>query len=174
MVSRLLCWALIVVSAGACGTCGSSSASNTSNTSHCVEPRLCLTLTGPLSGTTDRLVTDPDCIVGQGIDAQFTTMIAGRETSIEIDVTDPALGRTDYRAGTYRVGPHTGTQAGASFWVQPDKDVPGFPGGWYTEASGGAGTITLNATPGGSVNDVVAVPKSGSGSLTVRGTFHCQ
>jgi hypothetical protein len=169
-----LCCGLIVLSAGACGTCGSSSAPS-SSTAHCVEARLCLTITGPLAGATTVLVLEPDCIVGQGLDAVFTTRLSGQETNIEIDVQDPALGRNDYRAGTYPVGKHTNAQAGASVWVTPDKDVPGYRGGWYTDAAGSSGTVTLSSNPGGSVNGVVAVPKHGTGSaLTIRGTFRCR
>ena len=146
MVARLAFCVLVVLSAATCGTCGSSSVSSTN---HCVETRLCLTISGPLAGTTGRLLADPDCIVGAGLDVQFTTTIAGRESTLEIDVTDPSLARTVYKAGTYTVGPHTGAQPSASLW------------------------ITLGAKPGGTVNNVVAVPKQGSGSLTIHGTFSC-
>ena len=170
MFARLACCVLIVMSAATCGTCGSSSVSNTSR---CVEAKLCLTISGPLAGTTGKLLTDPDCIVGAGLDVQFTTTIAGRESTLEIDVTDPSLARTDYRAGTYTVGPHTGAQPSASLSLTPDQNVTGYPGGWYTDASGASGSITLAAKPGGTVNNVVAVPKQGSGSLTIHGTFSC-
>ena len=170
MVARLAFCVLVVLSAATCGTCGSSSVSSTN---HCVETRLCLTISGPLAGTTGRLLADPDCIVGAGLDVQFTTTIAGRESTLEIDVTDPSLARTVYKAGTYTVGPNTGAQPSASLWITPDQDVTGYPGGWYTDASGTSGSITLGAKPGGTVNNVVAVPKQGSGSLTIHGTFSC-
>ena len=59
MVARLAFCVLVVLSAATCGTCGSSSVSSTN---HCVETRLCLTISGPLAGTTGRLLADPDCI----------------------------------------------------------------------------------------------------------------
>jgi hypothetical protein len=128
---------------------------------------------GPPFGHDRKAALRPGLLRRQRLDVQFTTTIAGRESTLEIDVTDPAVGRTDYKSGTYTVGRHTGFQTGASVWVTPDQDVDGYPGGWYTDAAGSSGSVTLAATPGGTVNNVVAVPKHGSGSLTVRGTFRC-
>ena len=167
-----------VVLFGACGPCGGGSGPAASSGNGCAHPGLCLTLTGPLAGTTHGLVQSPDCIPGGGLDAVFTTDVAGHETSIEILITDSsAKASPGFHPGTFQVKTRGGTVQGtgfASVWVKPDNPPAGYPQGWSTEGAGSSGTVTIDAHRGGSVKDVVATPATGSGSvLHVAGTFNC-
>lgn len=161
---------------GACGPCGGSS-STSSGGNGCGHPGICLTVTGPLAGTTSGLVLAPDCIPGQGLDAVFTTNIAGKETSFEILVTDnSAKSSPGFHPGTFDIKARgdNRTAAFGSIWVKPDKDVAGFPGGWSTETAGSSGNVTINQDQSGKVQDAVVAPAKGSGAaLHVSGTFNC-
>ena len=162
---------------GACGPCGGSS-STSSGGNGCAHPGICLTITGPLAGTTSGLVLAPDCIPGAGLDAAFTTTVAGKETTVEILVTDnSAKSSPGFHAGTYDVKSSRGTSRDTAFgsiWVKPDKDVTGFPGGWSTESTGSSGSVTISQDQSGKVQNAVVAPAQGSGpALHVSGTFNC-
>ena len=163
---------------GACGPCGGSS-STSSGGNGCGHPGICLTVTGPLAGTTSGLVLAPDCIPGGGLDAVFTTNIAGKETSFEILVTDnSAKSSPGFHPGTFDIKSSRGTSSGtafASIWVKPDKDVAGFPGGWSTETAGSSGSVTINQDQSGNVQSAVVAAARGSGApLHVSGSFNCR
>ncbi|HET7467580.1 MAG TPA: hypothetical protein VFL29_13040 [Candidatus Dormibacteraeota bacterium] len=162
---------------GACGQCGAVTSPASGDS--CAHPGLCLTVTGPLAGSTSGLVLAPDCIPGGGLDAAFTTTLGGRETSIEILVTDDAVKSSPgFHAGTFAIksrGQIVKGTAYASVWVKPDKDVTGFAGGWSTDSSGSAGTVTIDAGENGTVSGVIAPPAAGEGaSLHINGKFHCR
>jgi hypothetical protein len=164
---------------GACGPCGGTSSVSSPTGGGCAHPGVCLTLTGPLAGATAGLVQAPDCIPGGGLDAVFTTHVAGRETSIEILITDDsAKASPGFHPGTFQVKTRGGTMQGtgyATVWVKPDNDVAGYPGGWSTNGAGSSGTVVIDGHEGGSVRDLVATPASGSGTaLHVSGTFNCR
>ena len=168
--------AIALVLFGACGPCSGTS---TSGGDGCAHPGVCLTLTGPLAGSTGGLVSSPDCIPGGGLDAVFTSNIAGNETNIEILVEDSSAGSSPgFHAGSFLIKPRGGSVQGTGFatlWIKPDKDVAGFPGGWSTLGAGSSGSVTLAADESGAVHDVVAAPLAGSGAaLHVKGTFHCR
>ena len=170
----LLVVALVVFSA--CGQCGGSTSPAGDG---CAHPGLCLTLTGPLAGSTSGLVLAPDCIPGGGLDAAFTTNVGGRETNIEILITDDnAKSSPGFHAGTFAVksrGQVVKGTAYASIFVKPDKAVTGFAGGWSTDSSGSAGTVAIDADENGTVKDVVAPPAVGEGAaLHISGKFHCR
>jgi len=158
-----------------CGQCGGSTASAGDG---CAHPGVCLTLTGPLAGSTNGMVLAPDCIPGGGLDAVFTTNVGGHETTIEILVTDDAAKASPgFHAGNYAVKSRAQVVKGspyASVWVKPDKDVAGYAGGWSTDGSGSAGSVAIDAAESGSVKDVVAPPARGEGAaLHINGKFHC-
>ncbi|HMC67728.1 MAG TPA: hypothetical protein VKJ07_01130 [Mycobacteriales bacterium] len=89
---------------GACGPCGGTAQPAASTGNGCGHPGVCLTLSGPLAGSTSGLVETPDCIPGGGLDAVFTTNIAGNETSIEILITDASAKTSPgFHAGTFDV-----------------------------------------------------------------------
>ena len=160
---------------GACGPCGGSTPTSGDG---CAHPGLCLTLTGPLAGTTNGLVLAPDCIPGGGLDAAFTTNVGGHETNIEILITDDnAKSSPGFHAGTFGIKSRSQVVRGApyaSIFVKPDKDVAGFVGGWSTYSSGSAGTVAIDAAESGTVKDVIAPPATGEGAaLHIDGKFHC-
>ena len=169
-----------VIVFGACGPCGGCNGPAASSSGNgCAHPGVCLTLTGPLAGTTSGLVLAPDCIPGGGLDAVFTTDVAGHETSIEILITDPsATASPGFHPGTFQVEAHGPTVQGAGFasvWVKPDNPPTGYRDGWWTSAAGSSGTVTIYARESGSVKDVVAVPMRGTGSepVHINGNFNC-
>jgi hypothetical protein len=164
---------------GACGPCGGTSSSLSSSNSGCGHPGVCLTLNGPLSGSTSGVVEQPDCIPGDGLDAVFTTHVGGHETSIEILVTDnSATSSPGFRAGRFQVKTRGGAVQGtgyASLWVKPDSDVAGNAGGWSTDGAGSSGSVDLRADESGTVHDVAVAPVARSGAvLHVSGTFNCR
>ena len=183
---RLLRWAAVgaaLLLFGACGPCGGTSSPTGSSSSGngCAHPGVCLTLTGPLSGSTSGLVGTPDCIPGGGLDAVFTTNVEGHETSIEILITDSsatAKSSPGFHAGTFQVKTRGGTVQGtgyASVWVKPDKDIAGNAGGWSTDGAGSSGTVDVKADESGAVHNVAVAPVAGSGAvLHVNGTFNCR
>lgn len=138
-----------------------------------------MTLTGPLAGTTSSLAVPADCIPGGGLDAAFTTNVGGRETTIEILVTDnSAKSSPGFHAGTFAIKTRSEQSPGAAFatvWVKPDRDVAGVPGGWSSEVAGSSGTVAIKADESGSVQNVVVAPAhGGSDVLHVNGTFNCR
>lgn len=177
-LARTALLAVLLVLFGACGPCGGATGSS-SGGDGCAHPGLCLTITGPLAGSTSGLVSAPDCIPGGGLDAVFTTNLGGRETTIEILVTDDsAKSSPGFHPGAFKVRPRGATVQGtgyASIWVKPDSDVSGYRGGWSTDGPGSSGTVVIDSKEGGLVNSAVVAPTAGSGSsLHVSGTFHCQ
>ncbi len=180
---RLTRWAGVgaaLVLFGACGPCGGTATPTGSSSGNgCAHPGVCLTLSGPLSGSTSGLVVPADCIPGGGLDAVFTTNVAGHETSIEILITDrSAKSSPGFHAGTFQVKTRAGTVQGtgyASLWVKPDKDVAGNSGGWSTDGAGSTGKVEVKADESGAVHDVAAAPVARSGAvLHVSGTFNCR
>ncbi len=174
MKAALLAVALLLMTA--CSPLrGSSSAANSGN--GCAHPGICLTLTGPLAGTTSGLVQVPDCIPGGGVDAVFITHVGSHETSIEILATDSST-RTGFHPGSFTVRQSRGAPvsgAFASIFIKPDSDIAGFRGGWTSDAPGSSGTVTIDGNLSGKVQDTVIAPASGSGaSLHVAGGFNCQ
>ena len=162
---------------GACGPCGGTS--NVASSGGCTHPGICLTLTGPLAGTTHGLVLPPDCIPGGGLDVALTTSIAGRETTVEILVTDnSAKSSPGFHPGSFAIKPRGSASPTAPFatiWIKPDHDVSGYPGGWSTEGAGSAGTVVVKADESGSVQSAVVAAASGGGApLHVSGTFNCR
>jgi len=162
---------------GACGACGG--AFPAASTSGCAHPGICLTLTGPFAGTTDGLTGPVDCIPGGGLDAVFITDVGGRETSIEILITDnSAKSSPGFKAGTFRVATRseqTPSSAFASVFVTPDTAVAGVPRGWSSDAAGSSGTVVIKGDESGTVQNVVVAPaQGGTGVLHVSGTFNCR
>ena len=164
--------AVLLLLAACSPVCGSSTASG-----GCGHPGLCLTLTGPLAGTTSGLVNSPDCIPGGGIDLEFITHVGGHETSIEILVTDNSI-KTGFHPGSFSISPSKGARkdvAFASVFIKPDSDVAGYTGGWSTDQTGSSGTVVVNGDQSGKVQDGVVAPAKGSGTpLHVSGTFNCR
>ena len=165
---------------GACGPCGGASqpAGSTSGNG-CAHPGVCMTLSGPLAGASSGLVGAPDCIPGQGLDAVFTTNIAGNETTIEILITDSsATSSPGFHPGTFTVKTRGGSVQGtgyASVWVKPDKQVAGNAGGWSTDGQGSSGTVEVKADESGTVHNVAVAPVASSGAvLHVNGSFNCR
>ncbi len=163
---------------GACGPCGGTPVASTSTGNGCAHPGVCLTLTGPLAGTTSGLVQPADCIPGEGLDVGFTTRIAGHETSIEILITNTGMKTSPgFIPGTYPVKTRGATVQGvgyASVWVKPDSDVAGNAGGWSTDGAGSSGTVDVKADQAGTVHNVAVAPVARSGAvLHVNGTFNC-
>lgn len=177
MAARWAGIASAVLLFGACGPCGGTTNSPASGAS-CARPGICLTLSGPLAGPTSGLVLAPDCISGGGLDAVFTTKVAGQETSIEILITDnSAKSSPGFHPGTFQVKTRSGTVQGtgyASVFVKPDHDVAGYAGGWSTVGAGSSGSVSIDGQEGGTVKDVVAAPAAGAGTaLHVSGKFRC-
>ena len=162
----------------ACGpNCGGATSSSSSGNG-CAHPGVCLTLTGPLSGTTKGLIGHPDCIPGGGLDAVFTSPVSGNETSIEILITDDsAKSSPGFHPGTFQVKSRGGTVQGtayASIWIKPDREVTGFHGGWSTDGAGSSGTVEVRADESGTVKDAVVAPVIGEGgSIRLSGSFNC-
>lgn len=140
----------------------------------CGHPGLCLTLTGPLAGTTSGLVQPPDCIPGGGIDVNFITHVGGHEASIEILVTDAST--KDFHPGSFAIKfTRISGEAFASIYIRPDNDVAGFPGGWTTDSQGSSGTVVVNGDESGSIKNAVVAPAKGSGTaVVVNGSFNCR
>lgn len=177
MIIRWAASGLALLLFGACGPCGgSTSVSSTGN--GCAHPGLCLTLTGSLAGATSGLVQSPDCIADGGLDVVFTTHVGSHETSIEILVTDVSAKSTPgFHPGLFAIRSSHGASAVtpfASVYIKPDTDVPGFPGGWSTDAVGSSGSVVINADQSGRVQDAVVPPARGTGaSLHLSGAFDC-
>ena len=179
MILRWAAVGLALLVFGACGPCGGStsvSSSSSSTGNQCGHPGLCLTFTGPLAGETSGLIQNPDCIPGGGLDVIFTTHIKALETSIEILVTDSSA--KTFNAGSFAIKPRRTATAGAAYasiFVKPDTDVPGFPGGWSTDATGSSGIVVVNADQSGKVQSGVIAPANVPGAaLHVSGTFNCR
>ena len=177
-VVRWLAIGTALILFGACGPCGGSTVTVNSGGS-CVHPGICLTLTGPLAGATSGLVLAPDCITGAGLDAEFTTNIAGHETSIEIMITDKSAKATPgFHAGSFDIKTRDAalqSNAYASIWVNPDHAISGFTGGWSTDGAGSSGTVVVRGDESGTVENAVLAPAHGSGaSLHISGTFNCR
>ena len=177
MRAALFAVAMFVL-AGCSPVCGSSSVSSSGNNG-CGHPGFCLTLTGPLAGTTSGLVQATDCIPGGGLDVEFTTHLGGHETSIEILVTDNSARSTPgFHAGSFTIMSSRGASkntAFASIYIKPDTDVAGFAGGWSTDVAGSSGTVSIDGNESGQVHDAVVAPAKGSGTpLHVSGTFNCR
>ena len=165
--------AALVLLAACSPVCGGPA---TAGSAGCGHPGLCLTLSGPLAGTTS-LVQAPDCIPGGGIDLEFITHVGGHETSIEILVTDNST-KTGFHPGSFSISPSKGARkdvAFASVFIKPDSDVAGYTGGWSTDQTGSSGTVVVNGDQSGKVQDAVVAPAKGSGTpLHVSGTFNCK
>ncbi len=110
---------------------------------------------------------------------EFTTNIAGHETSIEIMVTDKsAKSSPGFHSGSFAIETRDAalqSSAYASIWVKPDQDISGFTGGWSTDGAGSSGTVVVTGDESGTVQNGVLAPAHGSGAaLHIRGRFNCR